>query len=126
MCSSLPTTNLSVLCGTIIACENTSVFVNIRKDKLIEDLNLFGTKIGIAFQIIDDILDIIGDTKTLGKTSGKDEKQKKLTYPLLNGIESSKTMANLLISEAKSILKNLPLDSNTLISLTDYIVTRIN
>lgn len=110
----------SILSGGIIAQD-------IRKDKSIFNaLNLFGLKIGIAFQIIDDILDITSDTKTLGKTSGKDEKQKKQTYPQKVGIQESKNIAKDLTSEAKSTLMKLPLHSKILPSLADYMINRIN
>ena len=92
---------------------------------MIEKLGGFGLKVGIAFQIIDDILDITSDTKTLGKTSGKDEKQKKATYPAIIGLEKSKEMAEELINEAKKELKSTNHDFYLLTSLADYIIKRI-
>ncbi len=109
----------SVICGGII-CKNDVLDKNI-----LEKLGGFGLKVGIAFQIIDDILDITGDTKTLGKTSGKDEKQKKATYPAIIGIEKSKKMAEELIDEAKKELKSTNHDFYLLASLADYIAKRI-
>ena len=109
----------SVICGGIV-CKN-----NVSEKSIIEKLGDFGHKIGIVFQIIDDILDITGDTKTLGKTSGKDEKQKKATYPAVLGIEKSKKMAEELIEEAKKDLKSTGYNFNLLISLADYIIKRI-
>lgn len=109
----------SVICGAIIANLNDN-------EKVLEGLGRFGLKAGIAFQIIDDILDVTGDTKTLGKTSGKDREQNKPTYPLIIGIESSKKMTNDLILEAKSELNQIQMESPLLPLLADYIINRIH
>ena len=53
----------------------------------------YGTNLGLAFQIVDDILDVVGDAKTLGKTPGKDAQAGKLTYPALIGLEGSRSRA---------------------------------
>ena len=57
-------------------------------DLAIPKLREFGQAIGLAFQVQDDILDIISDTEVLGKTAGKDEQVEKSTYPALMGLES--------------------------------------
>ena len=111
----------SILCGAVIALESHP-----NQDKQLNHISSFGSKIGIAFQIIDDILDITGDTKTLGKTSGKDKAQKKGTYPMLLGIEKSKAIATKLIEEAKSELKHASIDNQLLPELANYIIRRIN
>ena len=116
----------SVLCGAIIGLDSDNQLEIKSKEKIIEHLSIFGLKVGIAFQIIDDILDITSDTKTLGKTSGKDKEQKKGTYPMIIGIERSKEIANNLISEAKSELNKLPLKTLILSELSDYVINRIN
>ncbi len=118
----------SVLCGGIIGLNLSSVSAKdeLHTKRILESLESYGTKIGIAFQIIDDILDITSDTKTLGKTSGKDEKQNKSTYPLIIGIDESKKMAEKLISEAISELKNLQIEDKLLSSLARFIINRIN
>lgn len=108
----------SVICGAIIANLNDN-------EKILERLGNFGLKTGIAFQIIDDILDITGDTKTLGKTSGKDKEQNKPTYPLIIGIENSKKMAKDLILQAKSELNNIQIESQLLPLIADYIINRV-
>ena len=64
----------------------------------------FAEKIGIAFQIIDDVLDVTGTVKELGKTPNKDSKSNKLTYVTLLGLEKSREEAKRLIVEAKSLL----------------------
>lgn len=109
----------SVVCGAIVALNQ-----NPNKNKIISKLSDFGLNIGIAFQIIDDILDVTSDTKTLGKTSGKDKKQNKQTFPSILGIEEAKKMANNLIKKAKSQLTDIPINTEYLFSLADYIISR--
>ena len=58
-----------------------------------EALSRFGEHVGLAFQIVDDILDVEQSSEALGKTAGKDEKQKKITFPAVYGIERSREMA---------------------------------
>lgn len=119
----------SVLCGAIIGLDADNQLEKKHKEEkeqIIRHFDTFGLKVGIAFQIIDDILDITGDTKTLGKTSGKDKEQKKGTYPMIIGVERSKELAKNLIFESKSELKKLPLKTQTLAELSDYVINRIN
>ncbi|HWR84238.1 MAG TPA: farnesyl diphosphate synthase [Candidatus Deferrimicrobium sp.] len=66
-------------------------------------LSRFGEKVGLAFQVIDDILDIEGDQKTLGKNTGSDRKKQKATYPKAVGLEPARRDAGLLIDEAVSL-----------------------
>lgn len=65
-----------------------------------EAFRQYGEAIGLAFQIVDDILDVEGKTQVLGKTAGKDREQKKATYPGLIGLQESKQLAADLISAA--------------------------
>ncbi|MDQ7781155.1 MAG: polyprenyl synthetase family protein, partial [Planctomycetota bacterium] len=67
-------------------------------------LGMFGGELGIAFQIVDDILDTESTTEELGKTTGKDARDMKLTYPLVHGLESSRKIAALHIRRAERIL----------------------
>src|SRR5205823_13602952 len=71
----------------------------------VAQLGTYGEKIGLAFQIADDVLDIVGDKKKLGK-KGSDEANKKLTYPAIYGLEVSRKKAGVLIEEAKAALKS--------------------
>ena len=73
----------------------------------LEMLTGYGSKIGLAFQIVDDILDITTSSRELGKTAGKDEKVKKATYPALYGIETSRQKARQLISSSIEAIKDL-------------------
>ena len=115
----------SITSGAIIAITKEIESI-VNKPLLFENLNQFGLNLGLAFQIIDDILDVTSDTKTLGKTSGKDAKQKKTTYPLVIGIEKSKTIAKDMIQKAKSALEIANIKSHFLDSLADYVINRIS
>ncbi|MFA5795001.1 MAG: polyprenyl synthetase family protein [Candidatus Brocadiia bacterium] len=84
----------------------------------------YGQNLGLAFQIVDDILDVIGEKNKLGKTPGKDRQQNKLTYPALKGVRSAETEAVQLITRAKISLKSFGPKAKPLIDLADYIVSR--
>jgi geranylgeranyl diphosphate synthase type II len=91
----------------------------------LEALESFGYKIGLAFQIQDDILDIIGDEDKLGKPVKSDEKQLKVTYPYLMGIEASQEKVRLLTQEAKaSILSASFPHPERLLQMADYLMSR--
>lgn len=64
----------------------------------------FGLKLGLAFQIADDILDVTADSQTLGKTAGKDAQKGKMTYPALMGLEKSRQLEQNLIADAINAL----------------------
>jgi geranylgeranyl diphosphate synthase type II len=64
----------------------------------------FGEHIGLAFQVVDDILDVVSTSDALGKTSGKDQSQQKATYPALYGLERSRAMARELAEQARQEL----------------------
>lgn len=69
-------------------------------EHLLERLTIYGDNVGLAFQIIDDLLDVTGDSEKIGKPKGSDEKKKKMTYPRLYGIEASRRTARELIEGA--------------------------
>ena len=69
-------------------------------DKMLEDFSKYGVCLGVAFQILDDILDVEGDDKLLGKTLGKDADQGKSSYVNVHGIEAAKAELHRLTSEA--------------------------
>jgi len=84
----------------------------------------YGKCIGLAFQVQDDILDVSGDTETLGKTGGKDQASHKPTYTSLLGLEDARRMARRLCDEATKSLEDLDEKADTLRWLADYIVKR--
>jgi geranylgeranyl diphosphate synthase, type II len=90
----------------------------------VELLSSYAHKVGLAFQIIDDVLDITATDEQLGKTAGKDLAQAKATYPSFWGIEASKAKAQQLIAEAKATLKPFGEKAVILEHLADFITQR--
>jgi len=83
-----------------------------------------GQSLGLAFQIVDDILDVEGSLETLGKMAGSDERKQKVTYPALHGIEASRREARRLIERTKSRLGVFGARSAPLCALADFVVER--
>lgn len=92
----------------------------------IEILGNAGEKLGLAFQIIDDILDVTADTATLGKTAGKDAKADKTTYVKLHGLEASRRYARESSDAAKAALAQLPGGAPFLVALVEDMAKRTN
>ena len=90
----------------------------------LEALTRYGKHIGLAFQITDDILDVIGDANMIGKPVGSDEKNSKSTYPAMVGLEASKKLAEEQCRLAKEAIEILPGDKDVLIYIADYILNR--
>jgi geranylgeranyl diphosphate synthase type II len=88
-------------------------------------LRTVGRHVGLAFQIIDDVLDATADSATLGKTAGKDAKADKTTYVKLHGIDASRTMARQHSDAAIAILKALPGDTRFLVALVESMAVRV-
>jgi geranylgeranyl pyrophosphate synthase len=87
-------------------------------------LDEYGTHIGLAFQVVDDILDVEGDTATLGKTQGKDSEANKPTYVKLMGLDGAKAEAQRLLAEALNTLRGFGESADMLRDLARYIVER--
>jgi geranylgeranyl diphosphate synthase type II len=85
----------------------------------------FGSMIGLAFQIVDDILDIVSSDDVLGKDVGSDEEQDKATYPKVFGLERSKAIARSLIGDAQSALDRLACDTAILRELARFVIERV-
>ncbi|NJL63984.1 MAG: polyprenyl synthetase family protein [Methylacidiphilales bacterium] len=105
----------SVVCGGILAGASP---------ENIQSLSRYSQNIGLAFQIIDDILDITSTQEKLGKSVGKDLKAQKVTYPSLWGIEDSRQKANQLIEEACAELKPYGEKAQPLMALAHFITSR--
>ena len=90
----------------------------------IKTLTEYGSKIGLAFQIQDDIIDIESPSSISGKDQGSDLKKDKITYPSIVGLDESKDKAQKLASEAKEILQPLNKNTDNLCELADHIVSR--
>ncbi len=90
----------------------------------IKQLYDYGTYIGIAFQIMDDILDVIGDSDTFGKPIGSDERRQKVTYVSVFGLEEAKKKAKDIIQKAINILEPFGEKAQMLKELANYIIER--
>jgi len=87
-------------------------------------LKVYGENIGLLFQIIDDILNVTGDEKKLGKAVGSDAKRKKMTYPALFGLKQSREEAELLCRKAKAAVKPFGKKAEAMLALVDYLKER--
>jgi len=87
-------------------------------------LDRYGKAMGLAFQVVDDVLDYDASTSTLGKTAGKDSKQGKPTYVSTLGLPRARELANELRAEALAALEGLGGEARRLAQLADFIVLR--
>jgi geranylgeranyl diphosphate synthase, type II len=87
-------------------------------------LTTFGQSVGLAFQVIDDILDVTQSSEKLGKTAGKDANAQKATYPAIHGIEKSRKEAKRLTNLAHKSLSVFAKKADDLRSLADYLLAR--
>jgi geranylgeranyl diphosphate synthase type II len=106
---------ISVVSGAILAGGS---------EELLSALTQYARNIGLAFQIVDDILDITGTAAELGKTAGKDLQAQKVTYPSLWGIEESRRQAKQLIQEAQDLLTPWGEAAVPLQALAEFVVAR--
>ncbi len=106
---------ISVVSGAILAGGS---------QELLQALTHYARNVGLAFQIVDDILDITGTAAELGKTAGKDLQAQKVTYPSLWGIDESRRQANQLMQEAKDLLAPWGAPALPLQALAEFVVAR--
>jgi geranylgeranyl diphosphate synthase, type II len=99
------------------------IFAN-ADDKQVESLRRFGQAMGLAFQIVDDILDVTQTSQQLGKTAGKDIASEKVTYPALFGLEESRKKAQALLEDAHQDVQNLGPSGETLKGLARFLIER--
>jgi geranylgeranyl diphosphate synthase type II len=92
----------------------------------VQSLTLFGSRAGLAFQIVDDVLDMTVDSAQLGKTAGKDQATEKATWPAVFGIEQSRRDAARLIDEAFAALDTYGSRADGLKALARFLVERQN
>jgi len=87
-------------------------------------LDRFALAVGLAFQVVDDVLDVEADSATLGKTAGKDSEQNKPTYVSVLGLDEARALAQSLRDEARSALAQLGPGASRLAAISDLIVQR--
>jgi farnesyl diphosphate synthase len=91
---------------------------------LVDDLARFATAIGLAFQIQDDLLDVLGDVSTLGKATGADSARAKPTYPAVIGVEASQARLHKLHGEALAALEPFGVQADPLRLLAEWLLKR--
>lgn len=107
----------------VASCRTGAILAGAGK-KETDSLSLYGSHLGMAFQIKDDILDIEGTTEEIGKPRGSDVYRKKATFPVLLGLDGSKRMLSKELEEAVKSLRNFDDKAEPLRALVDYIGSR--
>ncbi len=115
--------HLNKTAAMIVACMKSGAYLAGADDDTVEKLEAYGRYLGLAFQIADDILDIEGDEKELGKNVGSDIENDKATYPHILGMERSKEIARDLVIKAKEKIEAFE-GAEFLIGLVDYVISR--
>jgi geranylgeranyl pyrophosphate synthase len=105
----------SAACGAIMAGADAA---------LVGAMDRYASEIGLAFQIVDDILDVEGDPASLGKTAGKDAAGAKPTYPALFGLDRSRALATECLARARQALADAKLTEGHLGAIAEWVVTR--
>jgi geranylgeranyl diphosphate synthase type II len=94
------------------------------REEVVDAISRAGEALGLAFQIVDDILDVEGNLAELGKTAGSDERKQKATYPSVHGLPASKARARDLIEETKRLLTPLGPSAEPIRALADFVLER--
>lgn len=105
----------SVVCGGMIGGAS---------EAQLDALSAYGNKIGLAFQIADDVLDVAGDSEKLGKTVGSDLRKEKATYPSIFGLEKSRELADTAVNEAIDAISALDHRADPLRAIARFVVER--
>ena len=93
-------------------------------DEALAHVSEYASQLGVAFQIIDDVLDVEGDAATLGKTAGKDAARAKPSYPALYGLARSRALADECVDRARAALERGGLTDGWLYPMAEWIVRR--
>lgn len=112
--------------GDLIAfAVRTGAYISDVSEETLASLTRFAYGLGLAFQIQDDILDVIGDQNIIGKPVGSDEEKNKATYPALIGLEQSKQMLKEITESAKAeLMSHHTLNPDRLLEIADYLLSR--
>lgn len=108
----------------MVGCMRAGATIGGANSEQMEEITKYAKNIGLSFQIVDDILDIVGDEAKLGKKVGSDIENHKSTYPSLLGLDKSKEIAHNLIDEAKESIEKLSDNVDFLKGLAEYIIDR--
>lgn len=108
----------------MVGCMRAGATIGGANSEQMEEITKYAKNIGLSFQIVDDILDIVGDEIKLGKKVGSDIENHKSTYPSLLGLDKSKEIAHNLIDEAKKSIEKLSDNVDFLKGLAEYIIDR--
>lgn len=108
----------------IEAAVSSGALVSGASDSQQKALNVYGRYIGLAFQVADDILNVIGDPKRLGKATGTDDMRGKNTYPSLLGLEAAQRFAERLVGSALKALDEFDHKADPLRSIARYVIER--
>jgi geranylgeranyl diphosphate synthase type II len=95
-------------------------------EKRLKALTRYGERVGLAFQIADDILDIVGSQEQIGKDVGSDLRKEKKTFPSFYGLEESRRRAMEVSDQALAALKDFDRKADPLRELAKYIINRVN
>lgn len=115
--------HLNKTASIIIGCMRAGAIIGGANENELSKITTYAKKIGLAFQIVDDILDIEGDEQKLGKNIGSDIENEKSTYPSILGLETSKEIAKEFIDDAKEKINEFE-NNDFLLKLADYILKR--
>jgi len=107
----------SAVCGSLMAGAD---------DETLKAVDRYASEVGLAFQIVDDILDVEGDVTSLGKTTGKDAAAAKPSYPALYGLDRSRELADDCLTRAQQSLADARLADGWLGAIAEWVVTRKN
>jgi len=111
--------------GKLITCSvRMGAILGDATDAQLDAVTRYGDAIGLAFQVMDDILDCTSTVEAMGKGVGKDADRDKLTYPGLLGLQASRDHADSLVREAQEALSPLGPPADGLRAVADYIITR--
>ena len=111
--------------GKMITVSLESGAISVGADpETLDRLTFFGDKIGLAFQVVDDILNVEGDPNRMGKSAGSDSLNEKMTFPLIIGLEASRKFAKDLMDEAIESISRLGEKGTPLRAIAAYVIDR--
>lgn len=107
-----------------VASVRTGAILSGASEEQIAALTRYGEKLGLAFQVTDDILDVVGDPAKTGKSTGSDAKKRKLTYPGVFGLSAAREHAGKLVEDAVASLEGFDASADFLRSAAQFVLTR--